>query len=494
MPQSPELTELSNTVFPAQVRGLGYTVLRSPEDSVLKQQSPSWVQTRIVQSQNPIWHWSLLYDFLIDNPLKPNAALAYTDLQTLLGFVTARRNSYDDFLFLDTDDNFFGPAIITQPWIPNYPFMLGAIIILGGHAVQVISAPAGAHSGFSTPSVASTFTDGRLTWADLGAAIGGTLWPNPQAQLQVVTDGTNYYSPLQINRGGQGFYEDVTDLASALTVYANGVLTSSYTLSAGGVNISGFASSGLYIAWGALAPAAPVTAQYNYYYRVHFEDDAEDFEKWANQWWTVGGAEGGSRGKGELKLVTSRIPGTGLGPGGSPFPPFGQLCGTNLLILSPTQLTLNQGSTPGFTGFAAGQAGAGAWFLAQLRQQGLGSGGGSATLSNYPDPGIPRTRLCAAYSYTPFSHVPFSSTSTVSSGASASIKANGTTLVGGITGVDFGSFISNHGVLVSLVQGPVTLSNLNFSTIAQTLTLGASLPGFYGDKVIGNAMVLVYYT
>src|SRR6266478_6144492 len=112
---------MSNAVFPSAVRGLGFSVLRSIEDSVIVQTAPNFVTTRIQQNYNPLWSWELLYDFLIDNPLKPTATLAYTDLKTMMGFFQARGANFDDFLFIDPDDNTVGPGMITALWQRFFP-------------------------------------------------------------------------------------------------------------------------------------------------------------------------------------------------------------------------------------------------------------------------------------------------------------------------------------------------------------------------------------
>jgi hypothetical protein len=51
-------------------------------------------------------------------------------------------------------------------------------------------------------------------------------------------------------------------------------------------------------------PTAPITAQFDYYFRMQFESDTQDFEKWAGQLWTIGGANG--QGGSSLKFMTSR--------------------------------------------------------------------------------------------------------------------------------------------------------------------------------------------
>jgi hypothetical protein len=313
---------MSNLVFPAGVRGLGFSVLKSAEDSVqVSDPSPNMFTTRILQSQNPFWHWELAYDFLIDNPLKPTAQQTYTDLKTMLGFFLARGASYDDFLFSDPDDNSVGPGLITAGWQARYPYSFGTIIIGAGHAQQVTNAPAGALSGYSAPAFSTgggSVADGDLTWHDLGAAVGGTAWPNPQAQLALVQDSDSliWYSPLQRNMGGQ-FLEDITDLnpyvavpgTQTISVYDNGVLKNQltdYTVIGPGLAIPGKSYNGLVIQW-AGTPTGPVTATFNFYFRVRFEMSRQAFEKWMNQWWGAGGD--GTSNSDPLKLCTAR---TGL--------------------------------------------------------------------------------------------------------------------------------------------------------------------------------------
>lgn len=298
---------MSNQLYPAAVRGLTFTVMKAFEFNTLEQTAPSKVQLRIAQTQNPIWHWSLIYDYLKNIATDIAPGLTYTDLQTLMGFCLARLGSFDDFLFTDPDDNSVGPALIAGV-------------------------------------------------------------PNTAAQLQVVNDGAgHYYSPVQRNMGGQ-FYEDVTDLNGAITVYANAVLQTgggtNYTLAGPGLTIPGNSFMGLYLAWvnppawqashayalnatildpaghiqkvtttgtsGATqptfndaggtttdgtvtwtdqgynpGPATPVTAQFNFYFRVHFEMDQQDFEKFMGFIWTIGGS-GSKNGSGMLKIASSR--------------------------------------------------------------------------------------------------------------------------------------------------------------------------------------------
>ncbi len=230
--------------FPLWIRGLGFTVLKRPEFSTLIQSSPNRYETRIPQSDNPIWHWSVVYNYLKDYDIQPG--LTYTDLRTLMGFFLSHQGAGLDFLLNDPDDNYVGPALV----------------------------------------------EGE---------------PNPLAELQLVSDGTGkWYSPIRRDLGG--FSEDITDLNGEIQVYANGVLQTrdlDYTIEGPGLAVPGKSFSGLYLAWSA-QPPSPITAEFNFYFRVRFESDEQDFEKFMDQLWTVGAHS--QRGSGEIRLISARPP------------------------------------------------------------------------------------------------------------------------------------------------------------------------------------------
>jgi hypothetical protein len=242
---------VSNAVYPSQIRGLTQQVVKTPEDAVILQPSPSGVETRILQTQNPLWHWQLTYD-VIFNDLSNAVYLPVSELQYLMGFFCARGSQFDSFLFDDPEDD----SVVNQA-------------------------------------------------------------------LQLVTDGTNYYTPLQRNLGGL-FLEDVTDLnaqgdaqffllgGTHNQIFANGVqMSQSYSGNTGdfdllgpGLAIPGFSSAGLYLKWHA-APTAPITGTFKFYFRVRFESSKQDFTKFLNSLYTIGGSEE-SRGDGLLKLMSAR--------------------------------------------------------------------------------------------------------------------------------------------------------------------------------------------
>jgi hypothetical protein len=228
---------VSDAIFPSQIYGLKQNIPRTSEFATEVQKGDDPASTlRIARCQNPAYHWEFTYEQLFDDLTNPN--YVYSELQTLLGFCLARRGQRETFLLKDSNDNSVGPAL--NP-------------------------------------------DGS---------------PNLQAQLQVVTDGLgNFFSPIQRNIGGQ-FYEDVTDLGpGGIAVWANGLAmhqpdhdAGDYTVQGPGLAIPGYSFAGLYLQWN-VDPAPPVTAQFDYYFRVRFEKDTAEFEQFLRGLWTYGGTE-----------------------------------------------------------------------------------------------------------------------------------------------------------------------------------------------------------
>jgi hypothetical protein len=250
---------MSLLVYPT-LPGLTFTSVKSPEFNTLDNSAPNAYDVRIAQTINPVWSFTMVYDFLRDFGYGGFATVS--ELRTLMDFFLAMGGKARSFLFTDPDDNHVGPGVV-----------------------------------------------------------GGT--PNtPLAQLSIVDDGAgNFFSPIQRTLGGL-FYEDITDLnetVAAIKVYDNGVLkilTSEYTVEGPGLALPTASYMGLYIAWVA-EPTGPVTVEFDFYFRVRFESDSQDFEKFAatgsaaaqigqgGGWWTIGGSEAQS-GSGTVKLTSAR--------------------------------------------------------------------------------------------------------------------------------------------------------------------------------------------
>lgn len=86
---------MSNAIFPT-LPGLTWGITKNPVWNTRVVNSSSGREFTLSKRVYPIWHFKLPFDFL--------RAGAYNELQTLVGFINARRGRADDFLYLDPRD------------------------------------------------------------------------------------------------------------------------------------------------------------------------------------------------------------------------------------------------------------------------------------------------------------------------------------------------------------------------------------------------------
>lgn len=308
---------MSNLVYPNldqnYVRGLSVGVVKTMEFKNKNQDSPNGYSLRIANSSNPIWHYHLEYNYIYDqfnSPQNRSFYLPHSDIQYFMGFFAAMRGNFDDFLYFD-DTDYSAAGLRGGPWLRNKALPLNYAIIDGAGNAQVVTTAGmtGAFPPTMNPSPTSITTDNTVTYTNFGQFPGG--WPNAPVEQQVVTDGIKYYTPLQRSIGGL-YLEDVADLAptggadyTTLQVYVAGAPTA-VLLSGPGLATPTASFSGLYIDWGTSPPGGTVTASFQFMFRLMFEEQTQDFEKWAQQLWTIGGSKS-KNGSGYVKLKTSRI-------------------------------------------------------------------------------------------------------------------------------------------------------------------------------------------
>jgi uncharacterized protein (TIGR02217 family) len=92
---------MSNVLFP-KIRGLAWSVVKNPTFSTDIQQSLAGREVRIQNYQNPIWEFTLTYEYLLNDP-RFRDENEQTPLETLVGFFLARGGQFDDFLLNETD-------------------------------------------------------------------------------------------------------------------------------------------------------------------------------------------------------------------------------------------------------------------------------------------------------------------------------------------------------------------------------------------------------
>lgn len=88
---------MSNAVFPA-LPGLSWGVRKTPIWKTVTHESTSGMELRAAMMSYPRYRIGLAYEVL-------RADQAHAELQQIVGFFNSRRGSWDDFLWLDPDDN-----------------------------------------------------------------------------------------------------------------------------------------------------------------------------------------------------------------------------------------------------------------------------------------------------------------------------------------------------------------------------------------------------
>ncbi|MGC2695030.1 MAG: DUF2460 domain-containing protein, partial [Candidatus Angelobacter sp.] len=92
---------MSNLLFP-KIRGLAWNITKTPTFSTEIQESVAGREVRLQNFQNPIWEYTLAYEYLLNDP-KVRDENEQTPLETIVGFFLARGGQFDDFLLNESD-------------------------------------------------------------------------------------------------------------------------------------------------------------------------------------------------------------------------------------------------------------------------------------------------------------------------------------------------------------------------------------------------------
>lgn len=92
---------MSNLLFP-KTRGLAWDVKKVPTFNTDIQASLAGREVRLQNYQSPIWEWTLVYEYLLNDP-RTRDENEQTGLETLCGFFLARGGQFDDFLLNESD-------------------------------------------------------------------------------------------------------------------------------------------------------------------------------------------------------------------------------------------------------------------------------------------------------------------------------------------------------------------------------------------------------
>lgn len=172
---------MSLNIFPA-LAGLEYPVVRTPIFKTLTQESVSGMETRAALQLYPRWQWTLSFNFLRDD--------ANDEFRTLLAFFLARKGAFENFLYLDPDDNAVEGQEIGIGDGSNRVFQL--VRTLGGYTEPILTPILVA---LSVGGVALTTSDWTSTDEDLGP--GQVRLNSPPAHGVSVTATFSYWWPVR---------------------------------------------------------------------------------------------------------------------------------------------------------------------------------------------------------------------------------------------------------------------------------------------------------
>lgn len=319
---------MSLPVFPS-LPGLTFTSLKTPAFKTLNASSANGYEVRIAESINPIWSWELIFDFLHDYFW--GSFMTVSELRTLMGFYNAQSGMFASFLYTDPDDNYVGPALVSAA--PNTPLAQLQLVndglgnyyspiqrTLDGVFYEDITDLNGAIAVYANGSLASVGTGtGQYEVLGPGLALPGNSYLGMYLKwgqsLAAWASGTVYALNAEI-------LDPAGHVQKATTGGTSGSTIPTFNDS-GGTTTEGpdtlvWTDQGYYA-----GPSAPITAQFHFYFRVRFDADDQDFEKFlgigsaagappsgqGGGWWTIGGSES-QNGKGSLKLRTARPPAT----------------------------------------------------------------------------------------------------------------------------------------------------------------------------------------
>jgi hypothetical protein len=370
---------MSLPVYPT-LPGLTYTVIKAPEFNTLDMRAPNAYEVRIQQTINPTWNFTFIYDFLHDFFWGGYQLVSeLRTLMDFFLQVGGKAGSFlftdpdDNYVGPALSTATWQPSF-------TYPLNYG-ILDSANHWQQITGAGTTASSIPSFNHSGGPTSDGTATWTDRGVYSGGfPNVPLAQLSL-VSDGAGNYYSPIQRTLGGFFYEDvtDLNGGITVYLNGVLKTVGPDYTVGGPGLALPTHSYMGMYLAWptgiaawqaahtyatnatildpaghiqkvtgggggasgssipvfndsggtttdGALTwtdqgynlgPTGPVTAQFNFYFRVRFESDSQDFEKFlgvgsaaanigqGGGYWTIGGSEG-QNGSGTLKLTTAR--------------------------------------------------------------------------------------------------------------------------------------------------------------------------------------------
>ena len=246
------------------------SIHKRPTYSTSVYKGVSRVSVRRANMQYPIWEYELIYEFLRDN--------VNSEFQSLMDFFLARQGAFDTFLFKDTND---------------YQVINGFQATADGVTTQ-----------FSFKRSFGTAFYEKIGQVDTGNTINiyGTVAENDNIPgtgpyTITVTNSSSWVADVGVTKGGVAMTEVASSPAAGQYSVAAGVytfnsadhgaavvITYRYTISPSAYTVT---LPNLFVFTSAPANGLILSADFQFFFNLRFQDDVADFNKFANTFWEL---------------------------------------------------------------------------------------------------------------------------------------------------------------------------------------------------------------
>lgn len=256
--------------FNTPLPGLTYSVHKKPQFKTKVAESAAGNEVRLSLMEYPRWDFEFTYEFLEDR------SGAESSLKTIMGFFLSRRGSYDTFLVKDPDD---------------YEVTLGECGTSDGLTLEF---PLCRTLGGFVEKVGQLDTANSLT-VYVRRPYDSTI-PNTGPFTITVPDSAYFFEDNGVVKGGVAMTKVVGAPAAGQYSVAAGVYTFNGADNNDPVTISYTytVSSSDYdvvmpnlIEFHSAPPVGTVLASFQFFFACRFTDDQQDFEKFADQLWSL---------------------------------------------------------------------------------------------------------------------------------------------------------------------------------------------------------------
>lgn len=265
-------------VFPS-LPGLAWSVTKAPTFQTRIQRAVSGRELRALDYPYPLWQFTLVFEFLRDNP-----AAGYNELRTLMGFYMQCNGAFATFLFNDVSDNsitgqILPAAVSTLTGTPG--------VVTGGSSYVTgdVVAPAGGTPSGAAASLGVTASGGAIT--ALSVLNPGAYAVIPGTTAIALTGGSgsggqvdlSWLTTVQLQRTFGGFAEPIVAPNTVHNLYYEGIVQGGYSVDP---------TSGIITLAAPFFSTQPViAADFSYYFRCRFVDDSYPFENFMLRLWQL---------------------------------------------------------------------------------------------------------------------------------------------------------------------------------------------------------------